>query len=909
MDMVEMSTERSTPFVGLVALDPAPTLGLAVAAALLIVVVVGIVILAVRTRRLAAENDSLTAELSRFREVIAHESDHRDNEIRRSSALQRVAELMSAEITRPDAAMNAVCRSILDAVPQGTHVVIVKLARDGHSVQIVGSAHIDPAAETILRETLASNRVPVPGEFVHDLWTSRSVRVIRNTPVNVAIEGSPEPFRPFIEQYGIGAVVQVPINTAEDSYGQLQIRTRAGTDFSKDDELFAGAAGNMLGLALTTASLVSDLDDANHLLAQRVEERSRTLRRSEALQELTARLTTSITEPTTVMNDIAQMVLDAVETASQVAITELSDDREYLNLVALAHSDPKAASLLLELNREKTLVRDSSVRFVVDTGKSRLVPTLTRDQSLQMFPSRYHPYVEQYGIGAIVQAPIYTSEGIYGVLNVSTPFGSDLGRDDQDYAEAIARVLGLALTTATLWNRLVAANNDLEIRIEKRSMEAERSQSLQQLTTELTRRVGEPAELVQFAVDGVRKSVPGAHLCLLLEPTPEDRGSVMAMAMSAGPAVPVEQLSEALTEPTSVDTNVLSVIMRNRKGMILNDISREQMMKLPERFHRVIARMGYGSGLFVPVTSGPEVLAILVLHAPTGATFDGDDLDFCEQAAKVIGLSLTTSTLWSALEESRKELEQRVNERTADLEASKKQLQQAVDSLARSNEDLRRFAYVASHDLQAPLRTVGGFTEVLMASLGEDQFTPDQRMMATHIREGAARMQRLIRDLLEFTKLGSETKNRERVAICDAHKDVVLSLSEDIVRSGAQVECSSTDTVFAVPTQVRQILQNLIGNAIAHAAGSERLMIRTTSRPIAGGMIEVSVADNGIGIPKKDQERVFEMFKQLKPGVGSGMGLAIAARIADLEGGTIRVESDGEKGSTFIFTLPATARE
>lgn len=231
---------------------------------------------------------------------------------------------------------------------------------------------------------------------------------------------------------------------------------------------------------------------------------------------------------------------------------------------------------------------------------------------------------------------------------------------------------------------------------------------------------------------------------------------------------------------------------------------------------------------------------------------------------------------------------------------------QLLAQLNRSNEDLRRFAYVASHDLQAPLRTVGGFTEVLLGSLDPATMTDEQLTMARNITEGVSKMQRLIRDLLAYSRIDSNHRDVQDVSIAELCEEAIGLLASDIELAGAVVTCDVPDHAMADQGQLRRVLQNLIRNALIHHSRDRKPVVTVTSGNRGDGWVEVTVADNGPGIPAEQQDVVFEMFKQLRVNRGgTGIGLAIVKRIVDSYGGSIVIDSDGVSGSAFRFTVPA----
>jgi len=227
------------------------------------------------------------------------------------------------------------------------------------------------------------------------------------------------------------------------------------------------------------------------------------------------------------------------------------------------------------------------------------------------------------------------------------------------------------------------------------------------------------------------------------------------------------------------------------------------------------------------------------------------------------------------------------------------------DELARSNRDLEQFAYVASHDLQEPLRMVAAYTQ-LLAERYQGKLDADADKYIHYAVDGALRMQVLVRDLLAFSRVG-----RQGIELaptdCNAVMETVLkNLQAAIEESGVSVVHENLPTVMADASQLSQVLQNLIANAIKFR-GTESPTVRISAEKKDREWI-FSVADNGIGIAREHAEVVFVIFKRLHTRSeyeGSGIGLSICKKMIELHGGRIWVESEPGHGSTFKFTLPA----
>ncbi|MGA7557413.1 MAG: ATP-binding protein [Terriglobales bacterium] len=230
-----------------------------------------------------------------------------------------------------------------------------------------------------------------------------------------------------------------------------------------------------------------------------------------------------------------------------------------------------------------------------------------------------------------------------------------------------------------------------------------------------------------------------------------------------------------------------------------------------------------------------------------------------------------------------------------------------AEELARSNRELEQFAYVASHDLQEPLRMVASYTQLLSERYA-GKLDENADKFLGYAREGALRMQVLIHDLLSFSRVVRADVTRKNVDCNVALEEAVRSLGAAIAENDAVVTHSELPTVWADQTQIAQVFQNLIGNAIKFRNGSPPEC--AVSAENSHGNWLFTVQDNGIGIAPEYAENIFVVFQRLHARTeypGNGIGLAICKKIVEHYGGRIWVESQVGQGSTFKFTLPASA--
>lgn len=245
-----------------------------------------------------------------------------------------------------------------------------------------------------------------------------------------------------------------------------------------------------------------------------------------------------------------------------------------------------------------------------------------------------------------------------------------------------------------------------------------------------------------------------------------------------------------------------------------------------------------------------------------------------------------------------------------ELRQAQEELKKYAASLERSNRELEHFAYVASHDLQEPLRKIGSFTELLSRKY-QGRLDEKADSYIGFIVDGARRMQVLINDLLAFSRVTTKGQDFEVVdcnrLLARVRYDCELALRE----SGARLEVRELPTINGDDVQLGQLFQNLLGNAIKYRIPDQapEIVVSAVQR---GGMWVFSVRDNGIGIESQHFERIFQLFQRLhtrEEYPGTGIGLALCQRIVQRHGGRIWVESSPGQGSTFFFSVPCVLPE
>jgi signal transduction histidine kinase len=382
-------------------------------------------------------------------------------------------------------------------------------------------------------------------------------------------------------------------------------------------------------------------------------------------------------------------------------------------------------------------------------------------------------------------------------------------------------------------------------------------------------------------------------------------GTQLANQVSSGPDVKLRAL---LVEDNALDA-ALVVRALNKDGFnVLADVVQDEaaFTQVLRANPPEVVLADYN----LPNWKGMEVLNVLRregLDIPmilvSGALGDVNAVECIKQGATDYVLKDGLARLPEVVRRALREKTERVWRRQAEEDLARK-----VDELARSNADLEQFAYVASHDLQEPLRMVTAYTQ-LLAERYRGKLDENADKFIAYAADGAQRMQVLIHDLLAFSRVGG--KEAPGSVDCNAvMKDVLQALAAAIEESAAVVRHGELPVVWADRTQVAQVFQNLIGNAIKFR-GTEPPLVSLQAEQ-AGRQWLFSVSDNGIGIAPEYAENVFVVFQRLHGRAeypGNGIGLAICKKIVEHNGGKIWVESLAGSGSTFKFTLPCYGHE
>ena len=349
---------------------------------------------------------------------------------------------------------------------------------------------------------------------------------------------------------------------------------------------------------------------------------------------------------------------------------------------------------------------------------------------------------------------------------------------------------------------------------------------------------------------------------------PDQSGEGLVALAAVGPAA-----SGGTERLLAYDQSVSGKAFTTGEPVIVNDY-RNTELAIPSLLARRIESMAS-----LPVMVTGKTIGVINILSMAPGHFSAERVGFLTTIAGGVGALLENARLQEALE-------------------------QRAAELARSNADLEQFAYVASHDLQEPLRSVVGFTG-LLARRYEGKLGKDADRFIGRAAAAAARMQVLINDLLSYSRVGRNLDDLESVdtrALLDREID---SLHTSIEECGASVSCGPLPTIVADSTLIGHVFRNLVGNAIKYR-GEAPPQVHVSAEDM-GGEWRFAVRDNGIGIDPRFADRIFTIFQRLharEKYAGTGIGLSISKKAVERLGGRIWVESQLGQGATFYFTVP-----
>ncbi|WP_090307720.1 ATP-binding protein [Natronorubrum texcoconense] len=432
-----------------------------------------------------------------------------------------------------------------------------------------------------------------------------------------------------------------------------------------------------------------------------------------------------------------------------------------------------------------------------------------------------------------------------------------------------ARAL-LAITAFVLVPAFAGGINDA--RSETRALELKRRSRQQQVVADLGQFALETDDLDEIMHEASRQlaDVLDNRYCKVLD-LDEERQELL---LRQGVGWKDGFVGEATISAVEDDSQAMYTL-ENDHPIVVEDLETESRFSGPE----LLTSHNVRSGISTIIGPIDEPWGILGTHDVAPKSFTDEDVAFVQSVANVLAEAIADKTYQHELE-------------------------QLVNDLAESNERLEQFAHAASHDLQEPLRMVSSYLQLIERRY-EDELDNDGQEFLEFAVDGADRMSAMIDGLLQYSRVDSRGEPLEPIDLNDVVADVRRDLDPRIAESNAEVQIEELPCVRGDESQLRQVFQNLLKNAIDYCGDSQPRVYVSAEKN--GTDWVVSVRDEGVGIDPAEQDRIFDVFHSHAPHddhPGSGIGLALCERIVERHGGDIWVESEPGEGAIFSFTLP-----
>lgn len=275
---------------------------------------------------------------------------------------------------------------------------------------------------------------------------------------------------------------------------------------------------------------------------------------------------------------------------------------------------------------------------------------------------------------------------------------------------------------------------------------------------------------------------------------------------------------------------------------------------------------------------------------------------------KIIG---SLKTAQNNLLRNKLHLEEQINIRTTKIQRASEKLQKLNLELQRSNNDLEEFAYIASHDLQEPLRKIQSFGNLLQEEC-KDSLKGDSELYLNRILHASGRMRKLINDLLEYSRVSRSANILRNIDLNTVIASVISDIDLYIKETGTKINVDELPKIEADPLLMQQLFQNLLMNAIHYRHPERRPVISITAQSNKENQVTIAVQDNGMGFDQQYADKIFRIFERLyskQEKSGTGIGLAICRKIAEQHHGTITAKSKIDFGSTFFISLPVHSQK
>ncbi|MCR4408180.1 MAG: GAF domain-containing protein [Anaerolineae bacterium] len=638
--------------------------------------------------------------------------------------------------------------------------------------------------------------------------------------------------------------------------------------------------GNLLGRVVVLHDVTvrqqaeEALRQAHHELEKQVQERTASLTRRirdlEALTEV-ARGATTVLDLQTLLARVVTLISERFG-FYHTAIFLLDETGQFAVLQA---ASSEGGRRLLTRKHRLPVGEKGIVSHVTSQGKPYIAVDVANDITFLSNPDLPATRSE-------LGLPLRVGDKILGVLDVQSMEPDAFSDEDVAVLQTLADQVAIAIDNAQLFKQIQA-------RVEELAVLNEMGRVLTMIPT--------VDEVLEHAYHLASRLIDTTNFYVALYDVDQDEISF--------PLYVEEKQARFHIGKRHAGNGITEYVIRTRQPLLMEENVSQRAKELGIE---PVGREAQ-SWLGVPMMIGDQVIGVIAVQShATSRLYNKRHCELLVSIANQVAIAIANARLH---EQAQQEL--------AERQRAEEALQTYAAKLEQSNRELEGFAYIASHDLQEPLRKVQAFGDLLQAKYGAELGDQGRDYLA-RMQNATRRMQTLINDLLTYSRVTTKAQPFTPVDLALIVREVMADLEMRIQEVGGRVEVSELPTIEADPTQMRQLFQNLIGNALKFHKRDEAPLVRVYAEPrdsqgcrsderfSAEGCYRIMVEDNGIGFDERYLDRIFQVFQRLHGRdeyEGSGIGLATCRKIVERHGGSITARSVPGQGATFIVTLPA----